>query len=114
MARRLALVGLVLALAAAIALPAHASGVKLVRAKGQGLIGERADGYVGIVVTQADAPVQALVNGVNARRRAAYEEIAKKHGTSVDAVANLAGELLIARASSGDWVTDADGVWHKK
>jgi len=114
MARSFTKVWLAFALIAALGATAGASGLDLERAKDQGLVGERADGYVGIVVEQADAPVQALVNGVNAKRRAAYEEIARKNGTSVDTVAVLAGQKLIERAASGEWVTDADGVWRKK
>jgi len=114
MLRRFTGAFLAFALIAALGTLASASGLDLERAKDQGLVGERADGYVGIVVAHADAPVQALVNGVNAKRRAAYEEIARKNGTSVDAVAVLAGAKLIERAASGEWVTDADGVWRKK
>ena len=114
MARRIATAWLAFVLVAALGIPAAASGMDLDRAKDQGLVGEKADGYVGIVVEQTNSLVQAMVNQVNAKRRAAYEEIAKKNGTSVDVVAKLAGEKLIERASKGEWVTDADGVWRKK
>ncbi len=114
MTRRIAAAWLAFVLIAALGTTAKASGIDLERAKDQGLVGEKADGYVGIVVAQTNSLVQALVNQVNAKRRAAYEEIAKKNGTSVDAVARLAGEKLIERAAQGEWVTDADGVWRKK
>jgi len=114
MARRVTAAWLAFLLLAALGTTASASGIDLERAKGQGLVGEKADGYVGIVVPQTTSLVQALVNGVNAKRRAAYEEIAKKNATSVDAVALLAGAKLIERAAKGEWVTDADGVWRKK
>ena len=103
-----------LLLAVALAATANASGMDLDRAKDQGLVGERADGYVGIVVAQTNSLVQAMVNQVNQKRRAAYEEIAKKNGTSVDAVALLAGEKLIERAPKGAWVTDPQGNWRQK
>jgi uncharacterized protein YdbL (DUF1318 family) len=114
MARRITAVWLAFVLVAALGSSAAASGLDLDRAKSEGLVGEKADGYVGIVLDHTSAPVQALVNNVNAKRRAAYEEIAKKNGTSVDAVALLAGEKLIERAAKGEWVTDANGVWRKK
>ena len=97
-----------------LASPAAAADISLERAKDEGLVGERADGYVGIVVPQADAPVQAMVKQVNTKRRAAYEEIAKKNGASVDSVAVLAGEKLIERAAKGEWVTDPQGNWRQK
>ena len=114
MTRRIIAAWLAFVLVAVLGVPAAASGLDLDRAKGQGLVGEKADGYVGIVVAQTNSLVQALVNSVNAKRRAAYEEIAKKNGTSVDAVALLAGAKLVERAAKGEWVTDADGVWRKK
>ncbi|MGH7291286.1 MAG: YdbL family protein, partial [Myxococcota bacterium] len=97
------------AILAVSALPAAGSGLDLDSAKSQGLIGEKADGYVGIVGAESTAPVAALVKNVNAKRAAAYAEIAKKNGTSVDAVAALAGEKLIEKAGRGAWVTDKDG-----
>jgi hypothetical protein len=114
MKARVAASGLALALIAALTAPAAASGIDLARAKGMGAVGERIDGYVGVVIAQTSAPIQAVVNNVNAKRRAAYEEIAKKNGTTVGAVEVLAGERLIARASKGEWVTDADGAWRRK
>jgi uncharacterized protein YdbL (DUF1318 family) len=114
MARRITAAWLAFALIVALGASAVASGLDLERAKDQGLVGEKADGYVGIVVEQTNSLVQALVNQVNGKRRAAYEEIARKNGTSVDAVAKLAGEKLIARAAKGEWVTDENGVWRRK
>ena len=101
-------------LVAALALPAAASGLNLGRLKGQGVVGEKADGYVAVVVAQSSAPIEAVVKSVNGRRRVVYEAIARKNSASVDAVALLAGTKLIARAPKGDWVTDADGVWRRK
>jgi uncharacterized protein YdbL (DUF1318 family) len=114
MASRRIPIALALALMALLALPAAGSGLDLDAAKSQGLVGEKADGYVGIVVADPTAPVTALVKNVNARRQAAYEAIAKKNGTAVDAVAALAGAKLIERASRGDWVTDTEGNWRQK
>jgi len=114
MSARFAAIWLALALLAAPVAPAATPGVDLGRAKGSGVVGERADGYVGVVVPQTVSGIEALVRRVNSKRRAAYEAIAAKTGASVAVVEVLAGEKLIARASSGAWVTDADGVWHRK
>ncbi len=114
MARRAISITLAFALVAALALPAASAELDLDTAKRQGLVGEKVDGFVGIVVAKPTGPVAALVENVNARRRAHYEAIAKKNGTAVDAVAKLAGAKLIERASPGEWVTDADGNWRKK
>ena len=102
------------ALLLALALPAPAGSLELENAKRDGLIGERADGFVGVVVAKPTPDVQKLVDSVNAKRRAKYQEIAKQNGTSFDAVAALAGEKLIERASKGEYVTDAQGNWYQK
>ncbi len=114
MAARFAVTAIVLALVIGFASSASSVGIDLTRAKGQGLIGEKADGYVAIVVEQTNSLIQAIVRRTNAKRRAAYEEIARRHGASVDAVAVLAGAKLTERAGRGQWVTDTDGVWRRK
>jgi uncharacterized protein len=98
----------------ALALPGPAAAIDLDAAKGKGLVGEKADGFLGIVSANPSAEVKALAGSVNAQRRAKYEEIARKNGTAVDAVAALAGQKLVDRAPAGQWVTDAAGNWHRK
>ncbi len=107
-------VALAFALLAGLAPLAAASGIDLARAKGMGAVGERIDGYVGVVTAQSSAPIEAVVKRINARRRELYEQVAQKNGTGVGVVEVLAGERLIARASRREWVTDADGVWRRK
>jgi hypothetical protein len=93
------------------ALPSAA--LDLDSAKAQGVVGESTDGYVGAVSASAPADVQSLVADVNARRRAAYQEIAQKNGTKVEDVAVLAAQKLIARAPAGAWIRDK-GQWYQK
>jgi uncharacterized protein YdbL (DUF1318 family) len=82
-------------------------------AKAEGLVGERIDGYLG-VVGGASANVQSLVDRINAERKAKYAEIAKKQGAPVEAVAQIAGKKLIERAGSGEYVMGANGNWQRK
>ena len=81
-------------------------------AKAAGLVGEQVDGYVGAVT--GDSSVQALVDEVNAGRKAKYAEIANKRGAPVDAVAAIAGKKLIERAGAGQFVLGDDGRWTQK
>jgi len=83
-------------------------------AKARGLVGERPDGYLGVVDPDAPADVKLLVEDVNEKRAREYETIAKKNGTNAAAVAALAGAKLIGRAPAGQWVMDASGSWKKK
>jgi uncharacterized protein YdbL (DUF1318 family) len=82
-------------------------------AKAAGLVGERIDGYAG-VVGNAPAAVRQLVEDINARRRQSYAEIARNRGVGTDAVAAIAGQKLVAQAPRGQWVLDAEGVWKRK
>ena len=106
-----------LALAAALLLIAAAPSAQaedLDAAKAAGWVGERPDGYLGVVSPSTPAAVKQLVDGVNAKRKAKYSEIAKQNGTAVDAVAALAGAKLIERTPPGQYVMGVDVRWVKK
>jgi uncharacterized protein len=95
-----------------VALPAAAQSLDQAKAAGQ--VGERIDGYVGVVDANAPGNVRAMVDQINAERRARYAEIAAERGTSVQAVAQIAGQKLIERAPGGEYVLGADGRWRQK
>ena len=59
-------------------------------AKAEGLVGERVDGFLGIVPGSAPTEVRALVEEVNDKRRAKYQEVAKQRGVAMEAVAAIA------------------------
>jgi uncharacterized protein YdbL (DUF1318 family) len=94
------------------ALPAAADSLDDAKAEGQ--VGERIDGYVGVVDANASGEVRALVDQVNAERKEKYAEIAAERGTSIQAVAQIAGQKLIARAPGGQYVLGANGQWRQK
>lgn len=81
-------------------------------AKAKGLVGEKTNGYLG-TVHPSNAEAQALVEDVNRKRRQAYEDIAKRNGTSVQAVETLAGEKAIQNTRPGNFV-EGPGGWIKK
>ena len=82
-------------------------------AKSGGQIGEKEDGYIGFVVAAPAPDVVALVNDVNAKRRAHYEKIAKQNGITRSDVEALAGQKAIEKTASGDYVFSG-GRWLKK
>lgn len=92
--------------------PAFAGALEDAKAAGQ--VGERIDGYLGVVDSGAPGSVKSMVNQINAEREAKYAEIAKKQGAPVAAVAQIAGKKLIERAGSGEYVMGADGKWQQK
>jgi len=83
-------------------------------AKQQGLVGEANTGYLAAVKTPASADVNALIAEVNAKRKAEFEETAKKTGTTVLQVANRFYELAVQRTAAGNYYQDASGKWIKK
>ena len=83
-------------------------------AKRSGLVGETARGYLAPVKAPAAAEVIRLVNDINGRRRAKYDEIARSRGVSLEEVEQLVGSRLVARARAGEWVMDSNGAWHQK
>ena len=98
-----------IALGVALALPAYALDLHEARAKG--LLGEQANGYVGIVASPTPE-LERLAADVNAKRKAHYQEIARRNGTQVEAVAALAGKKLVEGAPSGQLVK-TNGGWKK-
>jgi len=108
--------GVFVALLTAFAMLAATSGayaLDVQSAKAQGLVGEQADGYLGIPNPPGSDEVQKLVADTNLKRRAHYQDIAKTNGTSLEAVQELAGQKLIQTAKPGEYVRGTDGIWVK-
>ncbi|WP_084395721.1 YdbL family protein [Henriciella aquimarina] len=110
------LVALVFVASAAslMASPASAGDPKIEAAKEQGVVGERIDGYLGIVSGGADASLMRRVQDINNKRRAAYDDLAKDTGTTPEQVARVTGEKLISQAGRGEYIMDESGSWKKK
>lgn len=104
---------LTLVLSLAFIVPALA--IDLDSAKAQGLAGETLTGYVGIVTSSPTPDLRSMVDEINLRRRASYQEIANKTpGATLNAVEKLAAEKLISKAVSGHYVETSPGQWTKK
>jgi uncharacterized protein YdbL (DUF1318 family) len=88
--------------------------ITLQEAKEQGLVGEQRDGYVGLVVRDASAEVEAIVDDVNRRRLQSYQQIARQNGIDVEQVAALAYERAVEATRSGHYIQSAGGSWQKK
>lgn len=99
--------------AAALLLAVPAAASPLNDAKAAGHVGEQADGFLGLP-PGAPSSARSLADEINAERRTRYGQIAKKNGTSPDAVAALAGKKLIDRTPAGQWMRGSDGKWVKR
>lgn len=92
--------------------PLSAAAISLDEAKNQGLVGEKPDGYLGVV--RASPEVDRLANDINQKRRERYTEIAKQNGTGMIEVEVLAGKTAIENTAPGKLVLRPDGSWVKK
>ena len=88
--------------------------LSLDEAKDSGLVGEQRNGYLGIVVSGPSAQVKSLVEDINNKRRAVYQQIAQRNGTSLETVTALAGKKAIKKTRAGNYVRGADDGWQKK
>jgi uncharacterized protein len=104
--------GLLMALAMIFAAPAMADSLDSARAAG--LVGERPDGLVGPVSSNAPADVLSLIQQVNAKRMEKYQQIANQKGVPVEQVGAISGEKIIAKLKPGWYYMNASGQWVKK
>lgn len=86
----------------------------LTQPKADGLIGEQANGYLGLVTQSAPANIKKLVNDTNAKRKAGYQKIAAKQGTSLSEVEKVGGMTAIEKTLRGNYIRDTSGAWRKK
>ncbi|WP_028292335.1 YdbL family protein [Oceanobacter kriegii] len=87
-----------------------AAAMDLDTARETGLVGERLDGYVGVV--NASGPVDALVAEINQQRKQHYQQIANKQNTPLANIEKIAGEKLVGKAKQqGYFYQSANGEW---
>ncbi len=82
--------------------------------KADGMIGEQADGYLGLVRQDVPPDIKALVRDVNAKRKARYQSIAGKQGVPLFEVEKVGGTTAIDRTLRGNYIKDSSGKWRKK
>ncbi|MEY0952767.1 YdbL family protein [Providencia manganoxydans] len=82
-------------------------------AKDQGLVGETLSGYLAVVNTN-NSTVTQLVDDINREREIKYSEIAAKNNLQTKDVGRIAGQKLVERAGSGEYVRGINGQWLKK
>lgn len=112
---RAVFIGLLLALSVSIAAPsASAADPQIEAAISQGLVGEKVDGFLGLVKGSAPADIERKVNEINAKRRALYQRLASETGTTLQQVGVVTGEKQIAKLPGGAYYMDASGQWVQK
>lgn len=83
-------------------------------AKKAGWIGERLDGYLGLVKINAPVDIQELVSKANEEREVRYSSIAKKHNTKRQMIETVAGRKFTAKSDMGEYIKNESGNWVQK
>jgi uncharacterized protein YdbL (DUF1318 family) len=86
----------------------------LAQPKADGLIGEQANGYIGLVKKDVPADIKKLVDKTNAKRKTGYQKIARKQGTTLSEVEKVGGNTAFQKTLKGNYYRDASGTWRKK
>ncbi len=82
-------------------------------ARAAGEVGEKIDGYLGIVGAATPA-LQAVVNDINIKRRALYAQKAKAANATLDEYALTAGCQAILATAPGEKYQAPDGSWQTR
>ena len=84
-------------------------------AKAAGVVGEQADGFLGMVTATADPAIKAAVAEINAGRAELYNQAAAKNGVTPAAAGAAAFETVVkGKLRPGDYYRPAGGGWTKK
>jgi len=84
----------------------------IIALKARGVVGENNQGYLEMLKGQSEN--KEAVMAENQDRKAVYEEIAQKTGTSMQVVGQRRAIQIAEKAASGEWVQTPAGQWKKK
>ncbi|MEZ6030167.1 MAG: YdbL family protein [Hyphomonadaceae bacterium] len=107
----MAATGLALCVAVAPAIAQSDPAYQAARESGQ--IGEKTDGFLGIVGAATPA-LQAMVDDLNIRRHANYNERAQANGVTLIDYATAQGCIRISRTAPGEMYQAPDGGWRQR
>lgn len=82
-------------------------------ARAAGQVGEKLDGYLGIVGVETPE-LRRLINDINIKRKAVYTERAQANSSTVEQYAFTAGCQAIARTTVGEKYQAPDGSWQTR
>ena len=84
-------------------------------AKDQCIVGEQADGYLGVVDgASASAELQREIRDINQQRKTVYSNLAKRNGVTIEVAAAVTAEKLMNQATSGQCIRLSSGDWVKR
>ncbi len=99
-----------------LAVPASAPAqdpAAIIAARRAGQIGERYDGYLGLVSAYPSDALRRDVSAINIRRRTLYSNLAAKRGVSPEEVGITAACSLLRRITVGEYYLPGQGGWRR-
>lgn len=85
----------------------------IIAARRAGQIGERFDGYLGLVTANPTPELRRQVGAINIRRRALYSQLASRRGVSPEEVGITTACSLFKRLNVGDYYLLGQGGWRR-
>jgi len=87
---------------------------EVIKAKGEGTVGEGVDGLLHIRAADASADLEKMVASENKDRKSLFASLAKKTGGSSAAVAEKFAKAMVGKGKKGHWFRSSKGTWKKK
>ena len=110
---KIAAVALVAATFAPVAALAEGRDPAYAAARAAGQVGEKMDGYLGVVGTPS-AQLRAVVDDINIKRKAAYAAKAQANGATIEEYALSSGCQLILNTQPGEKYQAPSGAWQTR
>ncbi len=85
----------------------------VIAARTSGIVGERYDGYLG-VVGMLTPSLRSQVAAINIKRRALFSDLAARRGVTAQDVGVAAACTLLGRIAVGEVYQLSDGEWRRR
>lgn len=80
--------------------------------KAKGIVGENNQGL--LETRKSNTAAKQIVEAENKDRKAVYQAIAQKTGTTAQVVGKRRAIQIAEKANSGEWLQNASGQWYQK
>ena len=87
---------------------------EVIKAKGEGTVGEGVDGLLHIRAEEASAALKKMVASENKDREALFANLAKKTKGSTAEAAKIFAKAMIGKGKKGHWFRSSKGAWKQK
>ena len=87
---------------------------EVIKAKGEGTVGEGVDGLLHIRAEEPSAELEKMVASENKDREALFANLAKKTKGSTAEAAKIFAKAMIGKGKKGHWFRSSKRAWKQK